>query len=191
MAPTCHQQQWRRATEVSRLERCQCRERGRRPETVGSETWKAGLGLRSHHSEQLPRHSKTETDTLATACHCHRPGNHLLLPFILCFYTMHTSDGADSSRTTPTGQDAATRSRVQERSDRKPFLMTKTLSCLSFQGHPRDLRKPGTQIPGQASLPLLLFIPSPVTQGRVTNTSEQEVSLRGESLLMTSQRGTC
>lgn len=187
MALTCQQQQGRRATEVSRPGRCQRRERGRGPET---ETWKAVLGLRSQHSEQLPRHSKTETGTLATACHCHRFGNHLLLPFILYFHTMHTSDGADSSRTTPTAQDAAIRSQVQERSDRKPFLMTKILSCLSFLGHPRELRKPGTQIPGQASLPLLLYISSPVTQARFTNSSGQEVSLGGELLLMISQGGT-
>lgn len=71
VALTCHQQHRRRATEVSRPERCQSREGGRMPETVGSETWKAVLGLRSHHSEQLLRHSKTETGTLATACHHH------------------------------------------------------------------------------------------------------------------------
>lgn len=83
------------------------------------------------------------------------------------------------------------RSQAQERSDRKPFLMTKILSHLSFQGHLREMRKPGTQIPGKASLPLLLYLSSPVTQGRFINSSGQEVSLRGELLLMISQRGTC
>lgn len=80
------------------------------------------------------RDSKTETDTLATACNCHRPGNHLLLPFILYFHTMHTSDRADSSRTTPTAQDAAIRSQVQERSDRKPLLHSKDLIMSLISG---------------------------------------------------------
>lgn len=55
VALTYHQQHWRRATGVRRSERCQCRECGRTPMPVGSKAWNAGLGLRLHHSEQLPR----------------------------------------------------------------------------------------------------------------------------------------
>lgn len=61
-ALTCHQHWWRKEKSKSgksrSSERRQLGEGGRRPGTVGSETWKAVLGLRSHPSEQLLRHSR-------------------------------------------------------------------------------------------------------------------------------------
>lgn len=42
---------------------------------MGSGAWKAVLGLRSHHSEQLRRHS-SDWHPPAAAGHCHGLGNH-------------------------------------------------------------------------------------------------------------------
>ena len=57
---------------------------------MGSETWKAVPGLRSHRSEQLPRHSRPR---LALQL---QPGAvtdlSALLPLILYFHTIHTSN---------------------------------------------------------------------------------------------------
>lgn len=55
---------------------------------MGSETWKAEVtSLRA-----APETQQTWTGTPATAWHCHRLGNHPLLPLVLYFHTIHTSD---------------------------------------------------------------------------------------------------